>query len=153
MYSSIDDLLKDMNKSELLDLVNDETRAYADIDLTDEADACAVRITEQISAADSEIDGYIGSRYTLPIVTVPERLMQISKDIAIYNCYKRRHRQDMSDSVVSIYKMRIDELKGIQKGTVSLDVPEQPQASAEGGIKTNKTASSKFFNDDLMAGY
>lgn len=150
MYSTIPDLLKDVSKNELVDLVNDENRDYSLVDLNVPEDFCTARILEQISSADAEIDGYIGSRYKLPLSTIPSRLVQISKDIAIYNSYKRRHRLDMPDSIVSIYKMRIDELKGIQKGTVSLDVPEQPQSMAS-EIKVNKKAEDRIFNKDLMS--
>lgn len=152
MYCTIEDLLKDIDKKLLIDLVNDENRAYLSIDLSLPDDICAERINGQISSAGIEIDGYIASRYTVPFDEVPERLKQIAKDIAIYNCYKRRHRLDMPESIASIYRMRVEELKGIQKGAVSLGLPGKgEQMSSE--VKTNKKREDRMFDKDFLSGY
>ncbi len=152
MYCTIEDLLKDIDKNLLIDLVNDENRLYLNINLTNADDDCAVRINEQIAAASIEIDGYIANRYVIPFDEVPDRLKQMAKDITIYNCYKRRHRLDMPDSIISIYKMRVDELKGMQKGTVSLGMPGKDEGmSAE--VKVNKKPEDREFGKDLLSGY
>jgi phage gp36-like protein len=152
MYCTIEDLLKDIDKNLLIDLVNDENRSYLSVDLSQPDDICSARLNGQISAAGIEIDGYIASRYIIPFDETPARLTQIAKDITIYNCYKRRHRLDMPDSIVSIYKSRVEELKGIQKGTISLGLPgKSEEMSSE--VKVNKRPEDREFGKDLLSGY
>jgi len=153
MYSTITDILKDLDKSILIQLIDDENRGSDLIDLDDENDVATARAIEQINAADDEIDTYLRSRYELPIiVAIPRRLVQISKDISIYNLYKRRHKTDMPEDIVAFYKDRIKELQSVQKGTIDLGVPEAPQNMAD-EMKTNKTADDKVFTDDVLDKY
>jgi len=153
MYCEINDITKDLNKTILFELINDENRDTDLIDLDDENDVATARAIEQITAADVEIDTYLRSRYDLPITgTIPERLKQISKDISIYNLYKRRHKTDMPEDIVGFYKDRIKDLKEIQKGSIDIGVPEAPQNMAD-EIKVNKTSEDKVFSDDLLDQY
>ena len=153
MYCSIDDILKDFSKNDLIQLSNDENRAETAIDLDSGTDICVLRIIEQIKAADDEIDGYLRTRYALPLLSVPQRIKQLSKDISIYNIYKRRHRTDMPDSLVSLYKMAAAELDQIRKGFVSLEADSSTAASEAPEIKSNKTKRGKIFNRGLLNSY
>lgn len=151
-YCTINDITKDLSKEILIELTNDDNKDTDFVDFEDANDQVVINANEQINAADDEIDSYIRARYTLPIVNIPERLKQISKDISIYNLYKRRHRQDMPEGIVNIYKDRIKELLNIQAGKIDIGVPEAPQNMA-GEIKVNKTASDKIFTDDVLSQY
>ncbi len=147
MYSTIQDILKDLDESEVLLLINDGNGDVDEIDLTDSQDTASLRVIEQIKAADDEIDSYLRSRYPKPFTEVPERIRQISKDIAIYNLYKRRHRLDMPESIVAIYKSRIADLEKIQKGVINPIIePDQPGIQG----KVNKTESDKIFSSTLL---
>lgn len=153
MYCSIDDILKDFSKTDLIQLANDENRSESSIDLNNASDACTIRILEQIQAADDEIDGYLRSKYTLPLVSVPQRIRQLSKDISIYNVYKRRHRLDMPDTLVGLYKMAVSELDQIRKGFVSLESNSPSETIEASEIRCNKTQKDKIFNSSLLGSY
>ncbi len=153
MYCTIDDILKDFSKTDLIQLTNDENRSESSIDLSNVLDACTIRILEQIKAADEEIDGYLRSKYPLPLSSVPQRIRQLSKDISIYNVYKRRHRLDMPDTLVSLYKMAVAELDQIRKGFVSLDINSPSEATVVSKTRCNKTQKDKIFNSSLLGSY
>ncbi len=140
--------MKDLDKSQLVELSDDENRGESAVDFSDANDAATARVLEQIEAASEEIDGYLRSAYSLPFTEVPERIKQICKDIAIYNLYKRRQRTDMPESLTSIYKARIAELKDIQKGVISLGVESSQTDSSEFHI--NKTGADKIFTKDVL---
>ncbi len=140
--------MKDLDKSQLVELSDDENRGESAIDFSDANDAATARVLEQIESASEEIDGYLRSAYSLPFADVPERIKQICKDIAIYNLYKRRQRTDMPESLTSIYKARIAELKDIQKGVISLGVESSETDVSE--FHTNKTADDKIFTKDVL---
>ena len=152
MYCEIPDITKDLDESILIDLINDENRETSEIDLTNSEDVATARAIEQIVAADTEIDTYLRARYSLPLSSTPDRLKQISKDITIYNLYKRRHTLDMPESIVELYKMRIKELRDIQKGIVDLGVENEPQLQSD-EVKTNKDSDDKLFTDDVLDNY
>jgi len=148
MYSTITEILKDISQDELLRLTNDENSELDEIDLTDEDDVCAVRVVEQIRSADEEIDGYLRSRYTLPFTTTPGRLLSISKDIAIYNLYKRRFRLELPESIVTIYNKRVSELEKIQRGIINLDIPSEDAPESE--IVINKSYADRLFPKETL---
>lgn len=151
MYCSIEDISKDLSLDVIIRLVNDENLSPDTIDLTDEDSPPVLRITEQIKAASTEIDGYIRSRYTVPMLPIPDRVKHICKDISIYNLYKRRFRLEMPESLVSIYKQRTSELEKIQKGIINLDVQEPPSGS--GQFVINKTSNDRVFGKDVLNGF
>jgi len=149
MYCKIKDILNNIERGELISLVNDENRSS--VDLSDNADPCVIRIQEAISQADEEINGYLRSRYTLPFQTVPESVYFISIDIAIYRLYQRRHRLDMPESLTSIYHDRKRELEKIQRGEILLYIQEEPSVPASAvDILTNKTPEDKIFSKTTL---
>jgi len=159
MYSNIADLLKDNDENIIKDFVNDEnrTKSLIVLDATDPNydanDVAVLRIDEQITAADDEIDSYLRGRYDLPLASVPGRIKQISKDIAIYNLYKRRQRDSMPDSIVSIYKERLKELEKIRSGKIDLGIESTEVKSSSGIFRTNKKSTDKMFPTSTLDNY
>lgn len=88
-------------------------------------------ITRALDDASSEIDGYIGSRYTLPLPTVPDVLRRICVDIALYRLMNLRALGDLEDARKR-YEDAIRFLKDVIRGEVSLDFPENVSAPTEG---------------------
>jgi phage gp36-like protein len=146
MYCTIEDLIKETDKNLLIDLVNDENEPQENINLLDENDIRSQRIREQILNADEEINAYLRQRYKLPLTNVPSLLKSISKDITIYNLYKRRHRLDMPESIVNIYKDKVKLLEKIQNGMVRLGIEEDNQEKNNTFFKTNKKPEDRIFN-------
>jgi phage gp36-like protein len=66
----------------LRQLTDDEQAGDVDDSIVD---AC-------IASADASIDGYLRGRYTVPLATVPvpQLVLDISRDIAVYNLFSRK---------------------------------------------------------------
>lgn len=87
------------------------------IDLTnlDDPSAETVNLTRLNSILDDssgEINGYLATRYQVPLVVVPNFLKNYCIDIAVY--YLGRNRRD--DDAASRYEKVIERLKDIEKG-------------------------------------
>lgn len=149
-YSSITDILFDLPKNEVISLTNDEKRLVEQIDLESNDDECVKRVNKAIQDADEEINGYLRSRYSLPINPnqIPKLLIKISKDISIYNLFCRRHRIDIPFR--EVYLSRVKELQLIQKGEINLDFPEGTEDNA-GVYVINKTANDRIFNKEILS--
>ena len=107
-YSTKADILAMIDEAEVIQATDDTGAGVVD----DE------RVTAAIEAADSEIDGYLGGRYTLPLSTVPAVLKTFSVDMAIYHMLSRRlgapeHRKDRYKNAVAFFK-------SVAKGEVKL---------------------------------
>jgi len=149
MYCTIEDILKELDKLLLIELVNDENKSPDEIDLEDEESNCVIRINEQIKNASDEIDGYLAGKYPTPLSIVPNLIKLVCKDIAIYNLYKRRHRLDMPESITQIYNYRVKLLDQIQKGNVQLGLSPNP-TTGENVIKINKIPEDRLFGKDVL---
>jgi len=152
MYSTIESLKKKIDVRLLIQYVNDENVLEEEVDLESEADARVIRIKQVSSEVKDEIDNYLRGRYTLPLASVPSTIQTISDDRVIYNLKKRRHRDEMSESEQKIYNDSTKQLQSIQRGEILLDLEKVSATdnSGNGQIYTNKTASDKMFNDDLL---
>lgn len=87
--------------------------------------------------ATAEIDGYLASRYTLPLPTVPAHLARIACAIARYRLWEdlasERVRQDYEDAV----KL----LAAIARGTVSLGLPATLPPESRPGLSLSAAQS------------
>ena len=146
MYSSLDSVTKKINQTTLLQLLNDEARGNDEIDLTDSSDLVVVRFNDAATAAQSEIDPYLRAKYTLPFDSVPQRVIDLSDDLTIYNIYKRRG--NIPEDQTIVYKAVQSSLKDISLGKSDLGVANEPQQISN-EIRTNKTSKDKIFNNDL----
>jgi len=152
-YNTITELLQNIEQTALVSLVNDETRDLEDVSLSTPADVATVRITNAISEADAEIDGYLRARYTLPLSSTPTMVKQLSRDVCIYNLYKRRMRENIPDSIVETYKMCVKVLEKIQRGEIHLGVEVAGVSSPGADVTVNKTAEDRIFPKEMWDGY
>lgn len=113
------------------------------IDLSDRENA-AVIITEvleqAIEDASAEMDGYIGTRYDLPLAIVPKVLMPIACDITRYKLYDEKP----TEHVTKRYDDAIKFLRGISKGEVSLGVNDLGEQAASTDFAEMQSAGSVF---------
>jgi len=86
----------------------------------------AAIVARALADADAEIDGYLASRYALPLATVPPMLARIACDIARYRLWEDR----ASEEVRLRYEDARRMLESIAKGMVSLGLPEASAAPA-----------------------
>ena len=102
----------------------ESTQEYLVAQLTGSADTPDETIIERaLDNASAEIDGYIGSRYNLPLPSAPEVLKHFCIDIALYRMMSLRPLGDIEDARKR-YEDAIRFLKDLIRGEVSLGLPE-----------------------------
>ena len=123
------------------------------VQLSDRADTPAVGIDtglfdRAIADADALIDGYLKTRYALPLASTPPIVKHISQRVAIYNA----HGQTVADKIRDDYKLALGQLKDIAAGTIKLDVAGvEPEASGSLEVLTNEPG--RPFTADKMKGF
>ena len=143
-YSSLSDILSTLSESEIARLTDDAQGKTVNQDIVNEA----------ITKGDEFLNGYLRSRYSLPLSTVPALVKDISVELAIYNLFLRRYRTKMPESADSQYKATIKTLEQIQKGFINLGIePKAQEGGQVGTFRTNKTSSDRLFSKDLLNGF
>lgn len=101
-----------------------------------------------IADADAEINGYVGTRYTLPLPEpVPAVLVPIACDITRYRLY--------DDAVPEVVRQRYEDavsrLKDIATGRLSLGIDPASVTPAAGTVKVR--SRDRLFSDELLGDY
>lgn len=91
-------------------------------------------ITRALVDADAEINGYLATRYTLPLLPVPTGLEKLACDIARYRLYEDR----VTETVAQRYKDAIRFLQEVSSGKASLG----PDAANAQPVATGGPSSS-----------
>lgn len=138
MYATVDDLKKQLPEDLLIQLTDDAGNGIIDTTVTDNA----------LEAADVEIDGYLGERYTLPLSPVPNIINKQAVDVAIYNLYARR--QGPPDHWQSRYNNVIRFLEKVVKGDISLGAGD-PEAGLADNVEVS--SSDRIFSRDTLKGF
>ena len=124
------------------------------IQLTDDAKTGAVdttKITQAIDGAESEVDGYVATKYTVPVAApVPQLVKELSIDIAIYRLYRRRQR--IPDDVKKAYDDAIARLKDIAKGLLTLGIDPPPGESSK-AAQGEVSGPDRVFDRDKMGSF
>lgn len=110
-YATQQDLIDAFGELELI--------AQTDIDPVATGAIVVARIDRALASAEGEVEGYIGARYQVPLVTVPQNVKQAVLDIARYRLY----RDNAPELVVENYKSAIRLCRDISSGTVRLPLP------------------------------
>jgi len=105
-------------------------------------------INRVLTDTDAMIDGYVGRRYQLPLVTVPALITDLALAIAIY----KLHRKTAPDKVRADYDDAIKALGKISTGMIILDVAgNEPQSSGSDAVRI--TDKERPFTTDTMKGF
>ena len=131
-YCTESDIEKQLPPANLIELSDDDGNGVADIGV----------VSQAIADADAEIDSYLSGRYTMPFSPVPDRIRQISVDIAIWNLYSRRTVLD--EIREKRYNAAISFLKMAARGEVTLGEDPEP-AGGEQQIKAGREAEDRTF--------
>ena len=126
--------------------ISDMTVRYPARDLIEITDPNAVAIqdapiTQAISDASAEIDGYLESRFTLPLVTAPVVLTLLCCDIAMYRLQALRPERDIKDAK-DRYDAAIHKLEKVAKGDLTLGLSAtstEPPIASPSVLVTNAT--------------
>lgn len=141
-YSTQADVLLQIDEIRLVQLTDDEGSGAINPD----------RVTRAIADADEEIDGYLGSRHTVPISPVPGILRKFSVDIAIYNLYRRV--DNMTDQRAEAYRNAIRFLEQVANGKISLGASDPGGNPAELGAPEFSTDNpERTFTRTSMDGF
>ncbi|BFU65382.1 gp436 family protein [Rodentibacter abscessus] len=116
MYISAQDLTEVMSESTLISLSNDTSRAQ-------EADQ--VVLTKACEYATETVDGYLRSRYVLPLNQVPTIVRNICLQLARFWLYSRRpDGKGFPDNVKETHTQALKDLERIQNGKLHLGLTE-----------------------------
>ncbi len=129
MYVTVDAMLKKFGERELVQLTDNEA-PYQDVINYDKLDAA-------IEEANSEIDGYVMGRYTLPLQTIPPFLVSIGCHIARYHACTQVIAEN--DPIQNRYNNAVKCLKSIAKGEIGL-----------GGAPAGETAPTQTSSNNVV---
>jgi phage gp36-like protein len=143
-YCTLNDLLLAIPQRTLAELSNDAAPSVVDMTV----------VARAVEHAEEVIDGYLRSRYTLPLVEVPTVLRDLTVNLARHWLYARRPEgtEDLPPAVVRGYKAAMQMLGEIQKGALTIGVLATQSTQPEAG-KMRVRASARTFSADLMNRY
>jgi phage gp36-like protein len=99
-------------------------------------------LQQALADADAEINGYLQSRYTLPLATVPQMLNLLACDIALYRLMKERPIQ----AVTERYDAARNWLRDVAKGLFGLGLDAGNQVVPEGDDGPTVQANRRVFD-------
>lgn len=121
-------------------------------DAGDAMDDAAVLVFEAArDDADSEIDAFLGERYTVPLDEVPEMVRRISVALTLYHLYARRYPGEVPKLVLDDYRRKRALLRKIADGQPTLGVQPAPGANPERAARL--TSHTRVFSRDKLAGF
>lgn len=109
-YASQTDMIERFGEGELIELTDRNHTGAIDAAVLDRA----------LADGAAEIDGYLASRYQLPLTTTPTVLVRVCADIARYHL----HDDNIPEPVEIRYKSAVDLLRQVSLGRVSLGVSD-----------------------------
>ena len=121
------------------------------IELTDRANTGAIDaavIGKVLLDANAEIDSYLQGNFSLPLVTVPPRLIEIAADLARYKLYGAR----TTDQVRNRYTDSIKYLQQLVLGNVSLGLDAAGEVVKIASVAT-VVSSNKVFGRNGDRGF
>lgn len=122
------------------------------IQLTDRADppvgaVDADVLTRALEAADGEINSYLATRYTLPLVIASGDT--ILRDCAVDIARYRLHDRGVPDRVKDDYKDRIAWLRDVAAGKASLGINTDDLAPASAGLPEMTSGGRVFARETI----
>ena len=140
-YCAYADLKKLIPEESLVQLTDDEGVGKVN----------QARIDEAIAQADTEIDAYLGTRYSVPFATVPTIVGKLSVDMTIYHLYSRRV-EEIPKTRADRYKDCLRLLEGIAAGKISIGEAAEPEASASAD-QAQYSSEDRIFTRDKLKGF
>ena len=142
-YATIEDIMKLLPETDLVQLTDDEGAGTVH----------PGRVDEAIAQADADIDSYLSAKYTVPLSPAPAVVKKLSADIAVYNLYSRRL-EKIPETRSERYKNAVRMLEGIARGTVSVGATTAPQPAGDaGGAEATKLATDRIFTKTTLEGF
>lgn len=139
-YTSLSDLTARFGETMLVHLTDrgDVATDTIDTDVIDQA----------LKDADAMIDGYVGVRYALPMLTTPPLIGSLALTIAIYNL----HTASPDPKIEEDYKAAIRTLRDISSGAVRLPIAGA-DAPGTGGSGARLTDRARPLTEASLKGF
>lgn len=115
-YASQQNMIDRFGEDELIQLTDRDSLGAID----------AAVVARALADADAEINGYLSTRYTLPLSPVPAVLEKLACDIARYQLFENK----AVDTVKERYENSIRFLKDVVSGKVTLGVDGNGEQAA-----------------------
>lgn len=138
-YCAQADILNQVDLGTLIQLTDDG--GLGEIDAT--------TLARAIADADATIDAYLQGRYSVPLANTPDKIRQVSADVAIFNLFSRKD-DATPESRRDRYRDAIRFLDQVAAGAVSLGA-DSPAAETTGHA-VDISSNSRIFDRDKMSG-
>jgi phage gp36-like protein len=139
-YATPDDMIARFPNRDLVQLTNE------DPNLTEVDRIVTQRALDDASA---EIDGYIESRFALPLADPPAVLARLTCDIAMYRLQALRPLHDLEDARKR-YEDAVAMLTRVARGEVTLGIaPDSAEPPLAGAVETVEGPQRVFTRDKL----
>lgn len=138
-YALLSDLIERAGETEIRQIADRNRDGIMETEVVDAA----------LLAAGNTIDGYVGTRHTLPLPSVPPVLKALEVSIARYLL----HRNGAPEHVVQDYKDAVATLKDIAAGRYALPVAagETPAPAQTGQVLASHP--DQVFTSDRLRGW
>jgi len=98
-----------------------------------------------LNSAQSEVDGYVGAKYLLPLSVWPVLLTDLTCDVARYKLYK----DQAPDAVLKRYEQAIAKLRDIAAGRIKIDAPAGAEPAPRDLVVVTSGPERRFTRDSL----
>jgi phage gp36-like protein len=139
-YSTKTDILEQLDEAILVQLTDDESTGLVNDD----------RVTRAIASADAAIDSYCQGRFTVPLSPIPDKIRDVSVDLAIYNLYSRRE-DTTPETRKDRYKEGIRFLEKVAEGKINLGAATPAPVTTGNAVDIEQ--SERIFTRDKMTGF
>ncbi len=136
-YASLSDMVDRFGETEVAQRTNRVDGLTVDLAVLERA----------LGDADAQIDSYLASRYTLPLVSTPTVLIRLACDITRYHLF--------DDGVPETVRQRFEDAVSLLKKLASGDVvlAGHESAATAGDATVYYSFSERAVTDDTMAGF
>ena len=138
-YASLPDLIERAGEDEILQVADRDEDGVADPDVIEAA----------LIHADNTVNGYLATRFAMPLSAVPAIVVTWAIAIARYHL----HRQGAPDYVVRDYKDAIAALKDAARGLVAVPGADgsAPTQSSQGAVRVD--GPEPVFSREKLGGW
>jgi phage gp36-like protein len=127
---------------EISDLLDDDAGGI-------ESEADTTSLTRACEDATAMIDGYLSSRYTLPLSSVPDLVVGWAADIARFRLWD----EQAPEEVRRRYDDALTQLRDLARGLISLPPGADGETAAEAGFASDGFASDRVFTMESLVGF
>jgi len=137
----------DANTNDLEPFVSNDSLAAALRDISTEDDRTAA-VNADIDASESEVDSYLAPRYSVPLTTIPDVIVDATAALTVERIYNRGH--GPPDAVAQRAERARVWLRDIAKGTAVLaGVSASPSTSVGSNVVRVEADDRELTRDSL----